>query len=204
MSPKKTADMVLTDDNFASIVSAVEEGRVIYSNIRKFVLYLLACNVAEIAIIFIAQLAGMPLPLRPIQLLWLNLLTDGLPALALAMEKGDPDVMQRPPRPTSEPIINRRMWTVIALQMIAGTVAVLVAFAYGLQHYAGLADNQTLESAQTMAFLVLNCAELIVVYAFRSETFSAFKIGLFSNRAVVGATLLSFALLLAVVYIPIL
>jgi ATPase, P-type (transporting), HAD superfamily, subfamily IC len=86
---KETADMVLTDDNYVSIVSAVEQGRIIYSNIRKFVFYLLSCNVAEIAIIFLAALAGWPSPLTPIQLLWLNLLTDGAPALALGMEKGD-------------------------------------------------------------------------------------------------------------------
>jgi Ca2+-transporting ATPase len=149
-------------------------------------------------------LLGMPLPLRPIQLLWLNLLTDGLPALALAMEKGDPDVMQRPPRPASEPVINRQMWVGIAIQTVVGTTAVLAAFAYGLNHFAGLPGEGTLIGAQTMAFIVLNCAELIVVYAFRSERFSAWSIGLFSNRAIVGATLLSFALLLAVVYIPVL
>ncbi len=106
---KETADMVLTDDNYVSIVSAVEQGRIIYSNIRKFVFYLLSCNVAEIAIIFIAALAGWTTPLTPIQLLWLNLLTDGAPALALATEKGDPDIMRQRPRPKSEPIINRLM-----------------------------------------------------------------------------------------------
>ena len=103
---KETADMVLTDDNYVSIVSAVEQGRIIYSNIRKFVFYLLSCNVAEIAIIFIAALAGWPTPLTAIQLLWLNLVTDGAPALALGMEQGDPDTMEVPPRPAREPIIN--------------------------------------------------------------------------------------------------
>ena len=97
---KETADMVLTDDNFASIVSAIEEGRVIYSNIRKFVFYLISCNIGEILIIFLAMLAGLPIPLRPIQLLFLNLVTDGAPALALGMEKGDPDIMKRPRCPT--------------------------------------------------------------------------------------------------------
>ena len=95
---KETADMVLTDDNFATIVSAVEEGRIIYGNIRKFVFFLLSCNVGEILIIFLAMLIGLPVPLRPIQLLWLNLVTDGAPALALGMEKGDPDIM-KPPAP---------------------------------------------------------------------------------------------------------
>ena len=199
---KETADMVITDDNFASIVSGVEEGRIIYGNIRKFVYYLLACNVAEILIIFFAQLIGLPLPLRPIQLLWLNLLTDGLPALALAMEKGDPDVMQRRPRPATEPIINREMWTGIGVQTVVATFAVLAAFVYGLSHFAGLPGEGTLTSAQTMAFVVLNSAELLVVYAFRSERFSLFRIGFLTNRPLIGATLLSFALLLAVIYIP--
>jgi P-type Ca2+ transporter type 2C len=198
---KETADMVLTDDNFASIVSAVEEGRVIYSNIRKFVFYLLACNVAEILIIFLAQIAGLPLPLRPIQLLWLNLLTDGLPALALAMEKGDPDIMGRPPRPPSEPVINRRMWIGMAIQAIAGTLAVLAAFVYELNRWSGLPTDQALVYAQTTAFLVINAMELVVVFAFRSERLSVFKIGLFSNRSMIWAVLLSFALLLAVVFI---
>ena len=95
---KQTADMVLTDDNFASIVAAVEQGRIIYSNIRKFVYFLLSCNVGEILIVFGAMLFGMPIPLRPVQLLWLNLVTDGAPALALGLEKGDPDIMKQPPR----------------------------------------------------------------------------------------------------------
>ena len=118
---KETADMVLTDDNYASIVAAVEQGRIIYANIRKFVFFLLSSNVAEIMIIFLATLAGLPTPLTAIQLLWLNLLTDGAPALALAMEKGDPDVMKRPPRPKHEPIINRSMQVGIVIQTITQT-----------------------------------------------------------------------------------
>ncbi|TAK41053.1 MAG: HAD family hydrolase, partial [Betaproteobacteria bacterium] len=103
---KQTADMVLTDDNFASIVAAIEQGRIIYSNIRKFVYFLLACNVGEILIIFAAMLVGMPIPLRPVQLLWLNLVSDGAPALALGLEKGDSDIMRQPPRSPKEPVIN--------------------------------------------------------------------------------------------------
>ena len=115
---KESADMVLTDDNYASIVAAVEQGRIIYDNIRKFVFFLLSSNVAEIMIIFLATLAGLPTPLTAIQLLWLNLLTDGAPALALAMEKGDPDIMRRKPRPTNEPIINKSMGLGILIQTI--------------------------------------------------------------------------------------
>ena len=129
---KETADMVLTDDNYASIVSAVEQGRIIYSNIRKFVFFLLSSNVAEIMIIFLATLAGLPAPLTAIQLLWLNLITDGAPALALAMEKGDPDIMDRKPRPKNEPIINESMRLGIVIQTIAQTGAVLTAFVIGL------------------------------------------------------------------------
>ena len=129
---KETADMVLTDDNYVSIVSAVEQGRIIYNNIRKFVFFLLSSNVAEIMVIFLATLAGLPSPLTVIQLLWLNLITDGAPALAMAMEKGDPDIMVRPPRPKNEPIINKSMRVGIIIQTITQTGAVLTAFALGL------------------------------------------------------------------------
>ena len=129
---KGTADMVLTDDNYASIVAAVEQGRIIYSNIRKFVFFLLSANVAEIMIIFLATLAGLPPPLTAIQLLWLNLITDGAPALALAMEKGDPDIMSRKPRARNEPIVNSTMRTGIIVQMFAQAGVVLTAFALGL------------------------------------------------------------------------
>ncbi len=101
--------MVLTDDNFASIIAAVEQGRIIFSNIRKFVYFLLSCNLGEIGTIFLGTLFGWPVPLTAIQLLWMNLLTDGAPALALGMEKGEPGIMDRPPRPAREPIINRSM-----------------------------------------------------------------------------------------------
>ena len=118
---KETADMVLTDDNFASIISAIEEGRIIYSNIRKFVFYLISCNIGEILIIFLSMLAGLPVPLRPIQLLWLNLVTDGAPALALGLEKGDPDIMEEPPRPPKEPVVNREMQIGIVVQGVVMT-----------------------------------------------------------------------------------
>ena len=106
---RETADMVLTDDNFASIISAVEQGRIIFSNIRKFVSFLLTCNVGEIGTIFFGIVFGWPVPLTAIQLLWMNLLTDGAPALALGMEKEEPGIMDRPPRPTGQPIIDRSM-----------------------------------------------------------------------------------------------
>ncbi|MGQ9667102.1 MAG: cation-translocating P-type ATPase, partial [Anaerolineae bacterium] len=196
---KQTADMVLTDDNFASIVAAVEEGRIIYSNIRKFVYYLLSCNVGEILVIFLATIAGLPLPLTAIQLLMLNLLTDGAPALALGVERGDPDIMQRPPRPVDEPVINREMLIGIGVQAIAITAATLTAFLIGLRAFP---DN--LAGAQTMAFATLSLSELFRAYAARSERYSVFSIGIFSNKYMQYAFLVSLAILLAIIYIPVL
>ncbi len=191
---KETADMVLTDDNYASIVSAVEQGRIIYSNIRKFVFYLLGCNVAEIFIILGATVAGLRSPLTAIQLLWLNLMTDGAPALALGLEKGDPDVMKVPPRPAKEPIINRRMVLGMATQTVALMVAVLGVYAIALQMFPA--------QAETMAFAALAFAELPLAYTSRSERYAVARIGLFSNRAMQWAVLASIAGLLAVIYIP--
>jgi Ca2+-transporting ATPase len=215
---KETADMVLTDDNYASIVSAVEQGRIIYANIRKFVFFLLSSNVAEIMIIFLPTLAGLPTPLTAIQLLWLNLLTDGAPALALAMEKGDPDVMKRPPRPAREPIINGSMQLGILVQTIAQTGATLSAFLLGLfwhlggqipaganpflyllQHDWSTTDVQT---AETMAFVTLSLCELFRAYTVRSERVSLFQLGVFSNRYMQYAVGLSLLLLMVVVNVP--
>ncbi len=194
---KETADMVLTDDNYVSIVSAVEQGRVIYSNIRKFVYFLLSCNLAEIAVIFLATLAGTPSPLTPIQLLWLNLLTDGAPALALGVEKGDPDIMDHKPRPVKEPIINRDMRLGMGIQTFMKTFATLVAFAIG-RHLQP--DSWAL--AQTMAFVTLSTSELLRAFTARSETQSLFTIGIFTNRIMLYATSASLGLLLLVLYIP--
>jgi Ca2+-transporting ATPase len=160
---KETADMVLTDDNYVSIVSAVEQGRVIYSNIRKFVYYLLSCNLAEIMIIFVASLLNWrPTPLTAIQLLWLNLLTDGAPAIALGLEKGDPDIMSRAPRPVHEPIVNREMQLGMVIQTIFITLTVLLAYQIGLAR-----GGDTL--AQTMSFVTLSVSELARAYTSRSE-----------------------------------
>jgi Ca2+-transporting ATPase len=194
---KETADMVLTDDNYASIVAAVEQGRVIYSNIRKFVFYLLSCNLAEIAVIFIAILIGLPAPLTPIQLLWLNLITDGAPALALGMEKGDPDTMDRPPRPPSEPVINRSMRLGIGIQTVAIAGVTLAAYLLGIQLYPGIP-----EEAKTMAFVTLSFSELLRAFTARSENYPLLRVGVFSNRWMVVAVLTSLALLAGVVYIP--
>ncbi len=199
---KQTADMVLTDDNYVSIVSAVEQGRIIYSNIRKFVYFLLSCNMAEIAIIFIATLLGWPPPLTAIQLLWLNLLSDGAPALALGLERGDPDIMDRPPRPPQEPVINRDMVIGVAVQTVAITAAVLLAYWRGMQYYAAAAGADAVRTAETMAFGTLVLSELARVYTSRSERFPLFKLGVFSNKWMQYAVGFSVALFLIVVYVP--
>ena len=193
---KETADMVLTDDNYASIVSAIEQGRIIYSNIRKFVYYLLSCNMAEIATIFLATLFTGGSPLTALQLLWLNLVTDGAPALALGTEKGDPDIMQQKPRPPKEPIINRFMLVGIALQTAAITTATLLAY------WMGSTDTLHEHYAQTMAFVTLSVSELLRAYTARSEFYPVYKLGLFTNRWMNRAVLVSLALILAAVYIP--
>ena len=194
---KQTADMVLTDDNFASIVAAIEQGRIIYSNIRKFVYFLLACNVGEILIIFGAMLVGMPIPLRPVHLLWLNLVSDGAPALALGMEKGDPDTMKYPPRPPKEPVINRDMAIGIGVVALVDAIAILFVFYLGLQRYP---DH--LAAAQTVAFVTLCVSELVRAFTARSEYHSLFFIGVFSNRWMVWAVGASLVLVLMVVYVP--
>jgi len=199
---KQTADMVLTDDNYVSIVSAIEQGRIIYSNIRKFVYFLISCNLAEIAIIFIATLAGWPSPLTAIQLLWLNLLTDGAPALALGMEKGDPDIMDRPPRPPQEPVINREMLIGTAVQTVAITSAVLIAYWRGMMWEAEQGMAADVVTAETMAFVTLVLSELFRAYTSRSERYPLFKLGVFTNKYMQYAVGFSILLLLPVVYIP--
>jgi Ca2+-transporting ATPase len=194
---KQTADMVLTDDNFASIVAAIEQGRIIYSNIRKFVYFLLACNIGEILIVFGAMLFGFPIPLRPVQLLWLNLVSDGAPALALGLEKGDRDIMKQPPRSPAEPVINRDMALGIGIVGLVDAIAILAVFWLALQRYPG-----HLEAAQTMAFVTLCISELIRAFTARSEYHSIFSIGVFSNRWMVWAVGVSLLLVLMVVYLP--
>jgi Ca2+-transporting ATPase len=196
----------------------VEQGRIIYSNIRKFVFFLLSSNVAEIMIIFLATLAGLPAPLTAIQLLWLNLITDGAPALALAMEMGDPDIMQHRPRSKREPIVNRSMGIGILVQTCAQTGAVLGAFALGLLWHLEAGAQVTgnplvylvqhdwrgvdVQTAETMAFVTLSLCELFRAYTVRSERAALFSIGVFSNRYMQLAVGISIALLLTVCSVP--
>ena len=219
---KNSADMILMDDNFATIVKAVEQGRTIYSNIRKFVGFLLSCNVGEILVIFLLSLVpkslvpGIAAPLTAIQLLWLNLITDSFPALALGREKAEPGIMKMPPRSKKEPIINKSMMGHIAMQSVGLFISVAAAFIITLMSmnnggtffYSGvLADAAAkgvhpLDVARTVAFATLICAELFRAFAARSERISVFKLGLFSNKMMNIAVALSLVMLVAVIYIP--
>lgn len=195
---KNTAEVILTDDNFASIVDAVQEGRIIYSNIKKFVSFLLSCNIGEILIVLVSILMKLPVPLLPIQLLWLNLVTDSFPALALGVEKGDEDIMNQPPRDPQEPILDKKTSIRITVQSIAITIATIGAYQYGLHHFT----EHSLEGARTIAFVTLILAELLRSYSARSESHTVMSIGMFSNRALTLGTVFSLFMTLIVVYIP--
>ncbi|HEX5515260.1 MAG TPA: cation-translocating P-type ATPase [Gammaproteobacteria bacterium] len=212
---KQAADMVLADDNFATIVAAVEEGRAIFANIRKFLRYLLSSNIGEVLTMFFGVLlagslglvaagddSGLVLPLLATQILWINLVTDGLPALALGVDPADPDVMDRPPRPPGEGVVTARMWRGVAfvgVVMAVGTLLVLDAYLPG-----GLIEGAgSLSYAQTMAFTTLVLFQLFNVFNARSDQRSAFH-GLFTNRWLWAAVAFGVLLQLAVVYLPVL
>lgn len=210
---KNASDMILMDDNFATIVKAVEQGRIIYSNIRKFVSFLLSCNVGEILVIFILSLIpntvipGIAAPLTAIQLLWLNLVTDSFPALALGREAGEPGIMKLPPRRKGESIINKSMKISIAVQSLAIFAAVGAAFILALTSADGSAfffdpSVTKITGARTVAFATLICAELFRAFAARSERVSVFKLGLFTNKMMNIAVGISLLMLIAVIYIP--
>jgi Ca2+-transporting ATPase len=208
---RQAADMVLTDDNFASIVAAVEEGRAIFSNIRKFLRYLLSSNIGEVLTMFFGVLLadvlglvgdgpGVVLPLLATQLLWINLVTDGAPALALGVDPADPGLMDQPPRSKHEDVVTRRMWAgigFVGVIMAAGTLLVLDASLPG-----GLVEgSRDLAYAQTMAFTTLMMFQLFNVFNARSDERSAFH-GLFGNHWLWAGVGLSVALHAAVIYVP--
>ncbi|MBX7168968.1 MAG: cation-translocating P-type ATPase [Pirellulales bacterium] len=194
---KEAADMVLVDDNFASIVSAVEEGRGIFDNIVKFVNYLLACNTSEVLFMFVAALLDWPTPLTAVQLLWINLVTDGLPALALAMEPPERDAMRRPPRPANEGVITRKRAVQLGLQ---GSLMALVAGVGFFLTYDG--DPQNLPAARTVAFATMAFTQLSFSFSCRSQQLTLPELGAFSNLYLVGAILFSALLQLSVLYLP--
>ena len=194
---KEVSDMVITDDNFASIVAAVEEGRGVYDNIRKFVHYLLSCNTGETLVMFVSSLFGLPAPLLAVQILWVNLVTDGLPALALGVEPVDANVMQRPPRPPDEPVVTKRRALLMLTQGAFIAVCSLTAFMFVLY-----GEKEGIERARTAAFIVLSCSQLFHSFNCRNLTRSLFKIGVFTNTKLILATGVSFLLQMAVVYVP--
>ncbi len=191
---KEASDMVLLDDNFATIIAAVEEGRRIYDNIRKFFTYTMTSNAGEIWVMLIAPLIGMPFALLPLQILWVNLVTDGLPGLALSIEPAEKNVMHRPPYPPNENVFGRGM----ARQIL--WVGILMGFvSLGVGYYYWSLGNP---NWQTIVFTTLTLSQMGNALALRSERESLFKIGLLSNKSMLNAVLLTFVLQIAVIYIP--
>ncbi|NLK52890.1 MAG: cation-translocating P-type ATPase, partial [Syntrophomonadaceae bacterium] len=198
---KEASAMVLIDDNFATIVSAIEEGRGIYDNIRKFIRYLLGCNTGEVLTMFLAPLMGLPLPLLPIQILWINLVTDGFPALALGVEKGDQDLMQRPPRDPQENVFARGLGRDILTRGLEISLGTLLVFMVSL-FYWGDGSPLALKQAQTASFCTLVFFQLFYVFQCRSERRSIFEIGLLGNPYLILAVMASTLMQLSVIYSP--
>ncbi|MDM5301682.1 calcium-translocating P-type ATPase, SERCA-type [Bacillus subtilis] len=193
---KEASSLVLADDNFATIKSAIKEGRNIYENIRKFIRYLLASNVGEILVMLFAMLLALPLPLVPIQILWVNLVTDGLPAMALGMDQPEGDVMKRKPRHPKEGVFARKLgWKVVSRGFLIGAATIL---AFIIVYHR---NPENLAYAQTIAFATLVLAQLIHVFDCRSET-SVFSRNPFENLYLIGAVLSSMLLMLVVIYYP--
>ena len=195
---KEAADMVVTDDNFASIAAAVEEGRAVFDNIRKTVHFLLSCNVSEVLVMLFATVLGLPLPLLPIQILWMNLVTDGIPALALAVDPKAPDLMKRRPRKPEARLLSGNRLAAIGAEGLMLSAIALGAFAYSLY---GL--HQEVEQARTVAFTVLVIVQLVHAFNCRSERWSLFQVGVVTNRPLLLAVLLSLAIQAAVLTVPV-
>lgn len=204
---KGASDMILMDDNFATIVSAIEQGRNIYSNIKKSVIFLLTCNLGEVIAMFVTLMMGLAAPLIATQLLWINLLTDSFPAIALGMDPGNPDVMKEKPRNAKESFFAGGA----GLHLILGgmLIGALTIFAFWFGYYEHgyspfdkTAPQNTLEYARTMAFMVLVMCQLFFSLAVRNHSKSIFQIGIFSNKYLVGAIVLGVILQLAVITVP--
>ncbi|RJS84808.1 calcium-translocating P-type ATPase, SERCA-type [Candidatus Bathyarchaeota archaeon] len=203
---KEASDMILMDDNFATIVNAVRHGRIIYDNIRKFAFFLMRCNFDELAVIATFAMLGMPLPLTAPMILWINLVTDGGPATALSVDPPVDDVMARPPRDPKQGILHGRLLQIIIsfISQYLGTTAVfLLVYKYGYFAW-GLSETERLMKAQTMCFLQATLRELVVVWNCRSETKSAFRLSWTSNKFLLVAEILSVASSIMIVYMPVL
>ena len=191
---KEAADMVLLDDNFATIVAATQEGRVIYDNVRKFIKYTLTGNCGELWVIILAPFLGMPLPLLPLQILWINLLADGLLALALGVEPAEPNIMSRPPHNPQESVFSRGVGRdIVWIGLLLGLVLLVVDYHYWFTGQAAW---------QTMVFSILAFSRIGLAQSMRSERDSIFRLNLLSNKPLLGAVILTFLLQLAVVYVP--
>lgn len=207
---KGASDMVLTDDNFSTIVTAIEEGRNIYNNIKKAVLFLISCNLGEIVTLFLGILLGFAAPLNATHILWVNLITDSFPALALGIDPGDKDIMKNPPRNPKDSLFKDSVFTLCFNGVLIGLLT-LIGFGYGVFAYGGagstlknIADNpQVLIHAQTIAFVVLSGTQLVHGLNMRSQNKSIFSIGIFSNIYLIGAIIIGIALQVAVIYIPV-
>jgi Ca2+-transporting ATPase len=194
---KEAADLVLADDRFQTIAAALQEGRVILDNIRKFIFYLFSCNLSEVLVLLLSVVAGLPLPLLPLQILWLNMVTDVFPALALGMEPAEPDVMRRPPRDPQAEILSRRFLVEVAAYGLLLTAVTLGAFLW-----ADRGRGLELDRARTVAFMTLALTQLFHVFNARSRRPVLFGRRLLGNRWVLAAFALTVALQLAVVYLP--
>ncbi len=195
---KEAADMVLLDDNFATIVAAVEEGRIIFDNIRKFIRYTLSSNTGELIVMLAAPFLGMPLPLVPLQILWINLVTDGVPGLALAIEKGERGIMERKPFHPKENIFGRGLGLdIVWVGILMGLVSLLTGFFYYIPGVS-LPEGDTW---QTMVFTTLTLAQMGNALAIRSNVDSVFRIGFFGNRMMIVAVVATFALQMALIYV---
>ncbi|MDW7673747.1 MAG: calcium-transporting P-type ATPase, PMR1-type [Bacillota bacterium] len=194
---KEASAMVLGDDDFATIVAAVEEGRGIYDNVRKFIRYLLSCNIGEVLVMFLAAIGGLPLPLLPIQILWVNLVTDGLPAMALGVDNNDPDIMSRKPRSPKESVFSQGLGRKIVFRGVQIAVGTLVVFVLGL-----VLSGYNVELARTMAFTTLVFSQLFHVFDCKSERHSVFEVGVFSNPYLIGAVIISASMQMTVLYVP--
>jgi Ca2+-transporting ATPase len=191
---REASSLVLLDDNFATIVGAVREGRRIFDNIRKFIRFVMTGNSGEIWTIFLAPFLGLPIPLLPIHILWVNLVTDGLPGLALAAEPEERGVMRRPPRPPRESVFAHGMWQ--HMLWVGLLIGALTLLAQAVAIHAGSAHWRS------MAFTVLTLSQLAHVLAIRSERDSLFRQGLTSNLPLLGAVVFTFALQMATLYVP--
>ncbi|WP_288221443.1 calcium-translocating P-type ATPase, PMCA-type [uncultured Clostridium sp.] len=194
---KGAADMVLTDDNFTTIVKAVEEGRNIFNNIKKSIIFLLSCNLGEVVALFVAILLNWPAPLLPIHILWVNLITDSFPALSLGVDPGDKGVMELQPRSPNESLFSGRMGILLILNGILIGATTLFAFVLGEYLYP-----DSLKHAQTMAFVVLSVSQLFYSLSMRNETKSLFQVGVFKNKWLIGSLLFGILLQLAIISIP--